>query len=389
MYEDYLRQALDHAERSVFQHAFLAQPEPERSVRFPVPGEIDLRYDLPLSPFLRHALVQLYMPAAMRRLRLDEIHVSRAAARNTILIEARFRMDDIRRRRIEIGRGRSYELTYRSLEHLADDIMRIGPLLYARMVEDRVMHELVEAAELRLRELTDVTGTATEIRDAELRLAYLRDFRPRYYHGRLILEETAWTPIDPSGPIMPVSLLDDRIEIGVISEELLQSLGPVTANSFYYETVIDRIVDAPVRPAIRRPQTWAERVQKAHARGLKLLRRNLTPEQRASFDEHAYFDVIGGATGKRYRIHDGCQRNVYELGLSGKPICGFCFLPMGDLARGDIMLAQKNALELDEWKTRSIAIAFDDRRDWCRHDVQPSRTRLPRFQRFWEWLHRI
>ena len=52
---------------------------------------------------------------------------------------------------------------------------------------------------------------------------------------------------------------------------------------------------------------WAsfEDVATPGVRGLRLLRENLTASQREQYDKSRYFDVIGGQTGRRYRVHDG------------------------------------------------------------------------------------
>jgi hypothetical protein len=47
----------------------------------------------------------------------------------------------------------------------------------------------------------------------------------------------------------------------------------------------------------------------SEARGLKLLREWLSPEQLAQFNANGYFDVIGSDTGKQYRIHYGSSMN--------------------------------------------------------------------------------
>ena len=47
-------------------------------------------------------------------------------------------------------------------------------------------------------------------------------------------------------------------------------------------------------------------------RSLRLLRQWLLPLQRAQFAEKGYFDVVGGDTGKRYRIYAGAATNVCE-----------------------------------------------------------------------------
>ena len=55
-----------------------------------------------------------------------------------------------------------------------------------------------------------------------------------------------------------------------------------------------------------------------------------------------------GTSGKRYRVRHGRQMNVDELDNTGRLVRGLCFLPEGWLSTGDILLAQKIALELRE-----------------------------------------
>jgi hypothetical protein len=93
----------------------------------------------------------------------------------------------------------------------------------------------------------------------------------------------------------------------------------------------------------------------AHERGIEFLTQNLSPAQRQQYERHAYFDVIGGETGKRYRIHHGYQMNVEQLDQDGRRARLLCFMPRGGLPVGDIMLAQKIALELFESDTISVA----------------------------------
>jgi hypothetical protein len=90
-------------------------------------------------------------------------------------------------------------------------------------------------------------------------------------------------------------------------------------------------------------------------RGLRLLRSWLSTEQLAQFDAHRYFDVVGNQSGKRYRIHFGVSVNIHELDRSGDPTIGWCFAPKGALVPGDVMLAQKIALETDEYWALAIA----------------------------------
>jgi hypothetical protein len=94
------------------------------------------------------------------------------------------------------------------------------------------------------------------------------------------------------------------------------------------------------------------------ARGLRLLKSWLTPQQRAQFDSKRYFDVIGCDSGKRYRIHRGTMSNVHELDAAGCAKVVWCFVPVGYLVAGDIMLAQKIALETNESGALAVANAF-------------------------------
>ena len=94
------------------------------------------------------------------------------------------------------------------------------------------------------------------------------------------------------------------------------------------------------------------------ARGRRLLRRWLSAEQLAQFDGRNFFDVIGCHTAKRYRIYYASVANVEELDKVGRPIMRYCFIPKGDLVPGDVMLAQKIALESDELAALAVANRF-------------------------------
>jgi hypothetical protein len=71
-----------------------------------------------------------------------------------------------------------------------------------------------------------------------------------------------------------------------------------------------------------------------------------------------YFEVVGGDTGNRYRIYAGAATNVCEIDENGRPKIGLCFLPVGDLPIGDVMLAQKIALETSEGSALAVARKF-------------------------------
>jgi len=93
----------------------------------------------------------------------------------------------------------------------------------------------------------------------------------------------------------------------------------------------------------------------AEQKGLALLRSWLSPEQAEQYSSHQYFDVIGSDTGMRYRIRHGYMMNIDELDSAGNKVCAWCLVPVGNLASGDCMLAQKIALETFERKALAIA----------------------------------
>ena len=103
---------------------------------------------------------------------------------------------------------------------------------------------------------------------------------------------------------------------------------------------------------------WYQRPVTRELRGRKLLREWLSPEQLAQYDAHNYFEVTGCHTRKRYRIRHGIGANVYELDDAGRQRAGWCFVPKDYLVAGDVMLAQKIALETDERGTLAVANNF-------------------------------
>src|SRR3569832_821171 len=104
-------------------------------------------------------------------------------------------------------------------------------------------------------------------------------------------------------------------------------------------------------------ESFAER-NRPEARARRLLREWLSPEQLAQFDAVGYFEVTGSETGRRYRVHEGTASNVFEIDEQGRTTAGWCFVPASPLAPGDVMLAQKIALETGEMTVLSFAHRF-------------------------------
>jgi hypothetical protein len=96
----------------------------------------------------------------------------------------------------------------------------------------------------------------------------------------------------------------------------------------------------------------------AEARGARLLAENLSPSQIEQLRSCGCFDVRGGQTGKRYRIRRSSSLNIDELDDAGHRVASWCFLPKGDLTMGDVLLAQKVALELFERDALAVAYVY-------------------------------
>jgi hypothetical protein len=100
-----------------------------------------------------------------------------------------------------------------------------------------------------------------------------------------------------------------------------------------------------------RAKWFGEADQKARA----LLRRWLSPAQLEQYEKMGYFEVVGSDSGKRYRIRRYSQMNIEELDERGVRVAVWCFVPKGNLPVGDVMLAQKIALETEERAALAIA----------------------------------
>jgi hypothetical protein len=115
--------------------------------------------------------------------------------------------------------------------------------------------------------------------------------------------------------------------------------------------VVALIVMAALLHEYRRPRARTP----AEKRAVALLRSWLTPEQERQWQARGAFDVIGCDTGTRYRITYRAVTNVHQLDADGHPVQQWCFAPEGRLAVGDVLLAQKIALETMETKALEIA----------------------------------
>lgn len=99
------------------------------------------------------------------------------------------------------------------------------------------------------------------------------------------------------------------------------------------------------RQAIQELATSPQNRFEAFSKSMELLRRNLTPKQLKQLDDENYFEVVGRDTGARYRILNFRPQNICEVGMFGRTKRVWCFEPEGRLPIGDMLLAQKIALE--------------------------------------------
>jgi hypothetical protein len=97
-----------------------------------------------------------------------------------------------------------------------------------------------------------------------------------------------------------------------------------------------------------RLRAYGDNHLRAEQKGAALLRSWLSPEQAKLWDSHRHFYVVGCDTGKSYRVKYGRAMNIEELDSGGNVVTQWCFGPQGNLAVGDVMLAQKIALETME-----------------------------------------
>jgi hypothetical protein len=95
--------------------------------------------------------------------------------------------------------------------------------------------------------------------------------------------------------------------------------------------------------------------RRAEEKARALLRSWLSPQQVNQWDSRKEFEVIGSHTGTRYRIRRATAMNIDELDSRGRVVTQWCFAPQGELVVGDVMLAQKIALETMEWNALASA----------------------------------
>jgi hypothetical protein len=123
-------------------------------------------------------------------------------------------------------------------------------------------------------------------------------------------------------------------------------------NLFFAPGLVTLIVLA----ALLHEHRWRPRPRsEAEKRAITLLRSWLTPDQDKQWAARGEFEVIGSDTGTRYRITYRAVMNIHQLDPAGRPVAQWCFAPEGGLAIGDVLLAQKIALETMELEALALA----------------------------------
>jgi hypothetical protein len=116
-----------------------------------------------------------------------------------------------------------------------------------------------------------------------------------------------------------------------------------------YALVVGFALVLLIGPSMYWRDRWGREVRRqAEEKGVALLRSWLSAEQVRQWDSHKEFDVVGSDTGTHYRIRYGTAMNVHELDSAGRAVIQWCFAPQGSLVVGDVLLAQKLALETME-----------------------------------------
>jgi hypothetical protein len=143
------------------------------------------------------------------------------------------------------------------------------------------------------------------------------------------------------------------VELGIVDPRLLLDAGRM-------------LIMSTLAQILRTLRAWRWIIdpphQAAHREGLRLLKENLSADQRRQFARFDYFEVIGGDSGARYRIHPSSRMNIEQLDEKGERVRVLCFGPKGELPLGDTLLAQKIALESFERETLQIANALPPNR---------------------------
>lgn len=94
-------------------------------------------------------------------------------------------------------------------------------------------------------------------------------------------------------------------------------------------------------------QARFERLRLAEERAALLLLDVLSPQQRETYEEYGWFEVV--KQGRRFRVHYLNVSNIVEYNMvTGAPIRTWCIVPTGnDIPLSDVLVSQKLLLDTD------------------------------------------
>jgi hypothetical protein len=149
------------------------------------------------------------------------------------------------------------------------------------------------------------------------------------------------------------------------STALRQLLYDIFDRFRWYWQRLDQWRERTISAAGQGPEPTFDEGRSAAEIAWRLLAEHLSPEQRCEMDLKRGFTVMGGKTGVRYMIAQGRISNVHVLNKQGHVIAKLCFGPAAlqdgyfreELPDGDIMLAQKIALEDAELEPQALRVA--------------------------------
>jgi len=101
-----------------------------------------------------------------------------------------------------------------------------------------------------------------------------------------------------------------------------------------------------------RIKAYGQSRKNAEEKADHLLRSWLTWEQRRQWRSSREFEVIGCDTGTRYRITQSAVMNIQQLDESGRCIMCWCFMPKGELVRGDVLYYSPKKSPWRRWTAR-------------------------------------
>jgi hypothetical protein len=247
------------------------------------------------------------------------------------------------------------------------ELRRACRSLYSRLYEDELLLRELAPRRRRVRELLEAGAHAATIAQEEHELAYFEEHLRR--HHRLDAERAyRWFGADPgvdngSSSAVTFAQANPPIGEGLTLEAMPRAMRELAVLDDWLRTDVlygYRYMDPR---ACVRLEADDKTARAADAKALALLKSWLSPEQLADYERHQHFYVTGSHSRRTYRIRHGRQLNIDEMDgrvdRRRKPVFTWCFLPEGQLAAGDVMLAQKIALETDERAALKVANRFE------------------------------